>query len=71
VIWILAAAAGFLTRVLYVGFKPADGDAWHCWLRFHRHSWAWRPGLHRICEYRYCTECGWPGGMRVLDGVKR
>jgi hypothetical protein len=34
----------------------------HCWLRFRRHRWAWRRGIHGLFAYPFCGRCGWPGG---------
>jgi hypothetical protein len=33
---------------------------WHCWLRLRRHRPVWRPGLHKLFDYRECAECGRP-----------
>lgn len=44
------------------------GPPLHCWVTLQSHSWAWRMGLHRLYQYRYCARCGWPGGTKRVEG---
>lgn len=55
-----------LTVNLTAVAKALNDRAWkpHCWFRGLKHSWTWKTGKHRLMDYRYCTECGWPGGHR-------
>lgn len=38
----------------------------HCWLRLQRHTWEWHLGMHNICAYATCKDCGWPGTFYLV-----